>query len=405
MESNHRRCRSMTTSGSPDETKEYNHRRCRSMTTRASRLALYETKKHNYHVSAMLIRYTIISITVLLCGVVSIPSWMTPLSTSPPQVSRRVEATHGSMVSQSSPWPRIVWLMSFPNSGTSYTMRLVSRTTHTLTATNYITESSQGRQLHPVYFNHSEGPFWPGPNQSQYVRPSNYVLTKTHCGNRCNDCVPKHYLDGPLSFARQCSSGSKSEMALDGQEQTVRAMYDSQLVHKAVHLIRNPFDNIVSRFHLERHKMMKLNATQMLAFFPDSREGFRRFCGYMDYKYKSMVEASWLADKGTAMRNVRCRDDFFRYVQWHNHAFTTTDELLQLPTFILHYEDFVKSFSEKVSELLDFLDLEQVSDPYPFKQGHSYDDYFSKDERNAVKDAMKSLSTPTTWQHIQHYFD
>jgi hypothetical protein len=301
------------------------------------------------------------------------------------------------------PW--VVWLMSFPNSGTSYTMRLVKQTSQTLVATNYQkTESYEGRQLYPVYSNYSVGPFWPDPNQTKYLRPSSYILTKTHCGTRCNDCRPSDYLNDPLSFSRKCLSGSKSKVTSNGEQQTVKVAYHSKLVHKAIHLVRDPFDNIVSRFHLERHRMEKKKDNEALARYPDSREGFRHFCQNQDDKFLSEVEDSWLADN-EGMRNVLCRDDFYRYTLWHNLAFTTTKDIMKLPTYILHYEDYSDSFNKTVSKLLSFLDLEQASEPYPFKKGHTYKDYFSQDERKAVKEAMKASSIPETWRNIQHYFN
>lgn len=300
------------------------------------------------------------------------------------------------------PW--IVWLMSFPNSGTSYTMRLVKQTSQTLVATNYQkTESYEGRQLHPVYSNYSVGPFWPDPNQTKYLRPSSYVLTKTHCGTRCNDCRPSDYLNDPLSFTRKCFSGSISKVTSNGEQKTVNVAYSSKLVYKAIHLIRDPYDNIVSRFHLERHRMEKEKDKEALSLYPDSQEGFRRFCQDQDDKFLSEVEVSWLAEN-EGMRNVLCRDDFYRYVLWHNLAFTTTKDILKLPTYILHYEDYSDSFDMTVSKLLSFLDLKQAGEPYPFKKGHTYEDYFSQEERKAVKEAMKASSIPETWQNIQHYF-
>jgi hypothetical protein len=149
--------------------------------------------------------------------------------------------------------------------------------------------------------------------------------------------------------------------------------------------------------------MEKENDTEALAFYPDSRKGFRRFCQDQDDKFLPEVEHSWLA-QNEGMRNVLCRDDFYRYVQWHNLAIATTDDILKLPTFILHYEDFSDSFNETLSKLLTFLDLEQVSEPYPFRKGRTYDEYFTQDERNAVKNALKASSVPQTWQNIQHYF-
>lgn len=306
---------------------------------------------------------------------------------------------------QRPPPSAIAWLMSFPNSGTSYTMRLITRTTKTLVATNYQkTESSEERQLYPVYSGHSEGPFWPDPNQSQYRTPPSYVLTKTHCGSRCNDCGPVYYLRDFKDFEKLCSTGSKLERSPDGREESITVSYNNTQVKRAIHLIRNPFDNVVARFHLERHRMVKSNETDKLAQFPDSREGFRNFCGDMNHRWHDEVKRFWLKDEIGMMRDLPCRDDFFRYVVWHNLAFAVTHEKLRIPSLVVHYEDYEERFKETVSELFDFLDLEPETEPYPFHKGHTYHDYFTTDERIAAARAMKIISTNTTWDNIVHYF-
>ena len=285
-------------------------------------------------------------------------------------------------------------------------MRLVTRTTKTLVATNYQkTESSEERQLYPVYSGHAEGPFWPNPNQSQYRPPPSYVLTKTHCGSRCNDCGPVYYLRDFKDFLELCSTGSKLEQSPNnGQEETITVAYNTTRVKKAVHLIRNPFDNVVARFHLERHGMIKSNDTDRLAQYPNSRDGFRTFCFAMNDRWNDDVERFWLKDEIGMMRDIPCRDDFFRYIVWHNLAFTATDEQLRIPSLVVHYEDYEERFHETVSGLFDFLDLEPETEPYPFQKGHSYHDYFTAGERIAAAQAMKIISTTATWNNIVHYF-
>ena len=88
--------------------------------------------------------------------------------------------------------PDIAWLMSFPNSGTSYTMRLVQAVSNTTAATNYAEEckqDSEGRVA--TLFDSPSGPYL----RQQVLHggmslPKRYVLTKTHCGGRCVHCIP-----------------------------------------------------------------------------------------------------------------------------------------------------------------------------------------------------------------------
>lgn len=77
--------------------------------------------------------------------------------------------------------PKIAWLMSFPNSGTSFTSKMIRHASEMSTASNY---GEENRDLHgnsvPVYPNVTHGPFWIDPHSMDSTeRPSNYVLTKT----------------------------------------------------------------------------------------------------------------------------------------------------------------------------------------------------------------------------------
>jgi len=96
-------------------------------------------------------------------------------------------ADSSSSSSRSSPLPDIAWLMSFPNSGTSYTMRLVQAVSNTTAATNYAEECQQdasGRVA--TLFDSPSGPYL----RQQVPLPKRYILTKTHCGGRCVHCIP-----------------------------------------------------------------------------------------------------------------------------------------------------------------------------------------------------------------------
>ena len=76
---------------------------------------------------------------------------------------------------------QVVWLMSFPNSGTSFTSRLVRDATKTVSASNYADETPTGQLgvREPVFPDQVEGPFWIKPEASpEFVEPSKYILTK-----------------------------------------------------------------------------------------------------------------------------------------------------------------------------------------------------------------------------------
>jgi len=77
----------------------------------------------------------------------------------------------------------VAWLMSFPNSGTSYTLNLVREASNKTTATNYALEGEiKDQPSVPAISSSSGGPFLEIiPNRTTDL-PSRYILTKTHCG-------------------------------------------------------------------------------------------------------------------------------------------------------------------------------------------------------------------------------
>mmetsp|Transcript_14038 Transcript_14038/g.29567 ORF Transcript_14038/g.29567 Transcript_14038/m.29567 type:complete len:253 (-) Transcript_14038:71-829(-) len=202
---------------------------------------------------------------------------------------------------------KIAWLLSFPNSGTSYTTKLVKRVTQTSTATNYGEESDfldpvTGGNV-PVVKWSSGGPFWASSRSSSSSNriihddvdhrgdlSSPLVLTKTHCTGRCVSCTAKEYLKNLTEFYNGCQTGKRYHVVagnyanhaeissnstavaviVDKNTKTRHSIvkkyqktlevthYDAaKLVTKAIHLLRNPLDNIVARFHLARKRSRK----------------------------------------------------------------------------------------------------------------------------------------------------
>jgi len=312
---------------------------------------------------------------------------------------------------------KIAWLMSFPNSGTSYTIKLIRHLTLTLTATNYGSENRglETNESVPVFGNKQpSGPYWSDPSiHPEYDLPTEYVLTKTHCGSRCINCGPYRYVETTFSFRDACLTGHRV-VKRENREIKEMVRYPSTLVAKAIHLIRNPFDNVVSRFHLESHP-----GKSAYNKFPRTRDGFRAFCQRMNAGAVFQEKQAPFLDNDVLqiLENVPCRADFIRYVQWHNLAFATSRDLLHddeegqeampITTYVLHYDWYATRFNETVSDLLEFLHLTKAPDgsPEPFALGKVYSkEYFTSSERDAVKNAFRAMASQTTWKHIEMYF-
>lgn len=197
--------------------------------------------------------------------------------------SQRLEAKRGVTDEDSSSLraPQLAWLMSYPNSGTSYSLTMVKRATGVATATNYGDEVTAPGEKSLSVRNDATGPFWEGTSGKlgRAVRPlpRSYILTKTHCGARCVACAPEHYMLNHTTFVGTCTQSGYTQP--NGSR--VDDHYDANLVARVVHLIRSPFDNVVSRFHHERKRWIQNN---MLKNYADTseRNQFRSWCRMVD---------------------------------------------------------------------------------------------------------------------------
>ncbi len=267
-------------------------------------------------------------------------------------------------------------------------MRVV---TGKLTASNYKSEHDVA-----VYETLPEGPFFTDKDVSDMVRPTKgFVLTKTHCTAYGNAAYPQTVT--AIEFTQSCLEGNT--ILTDEGEETVYS-YSPDIVSRAVHIFRDPFDNIVSRFHLHREIFSRSNQTGLVVRHPKTKTGFRSYCKYLgdDRFYKEHLD---LFDEG--IKDIPCLSDFFRYIQWHNLAFTTTEDL-RLSTLIIHYEDFLTNFDQTKDALLEFLDQDEIRDAPPFETGKSYREYYTKEEIQAVSRMFSKLASQKTWDQISHYF-
>lgn len=298
--------------------------------------------------------------------------------------------------------PKIIWLMSFPNSGTTYTNKMVQGITKTTTATNYGQEQGGHKTSIPISPDLPDGPFLRYPEWDY----SEYVLTKTHCTGYCNRCTPSRYVLTASAFERGCRSGNKR---VDNKSHTTRdAPYPSDLPKKAVHILRNPMDNIVARLHMERKNWANHGRhDDFLKVFQSDKEGFQKYCKFLHITgYNITLQSDLLDDRTKELFGVvPCAAEFYRYVQWHNLAFEVAEKRLHLPVHTMFYEDYSTNFNQTADQLLDFLQLQAVSDPPPFIKGKEYRDYFSEDQQYNIGLLVKHLANNNTWALLKHYFE
>jgi len=337
------------------------------------------------------------------------------------------------------PWPRIAWLMSFPNSGTSYTMKLVSRASNRSVASNYGAEceldpiTGTNRPVFHSSFNAAaggrdwthptdtdqEGPFLVHFTDRQL--PTHYILTKTHCGSRCTACSPTNYIETKESFMSMCSKGSKiygkmnitTKVRIPQESKKVDIRYNPYLAQRAIHLIRNTSDNIVSNFHLERNEKKKQQRHDWLSRYPNTMLGFKKYCQDLDSKHG--IEESNIRFLPSSIvqlfPNIPCHAAFFVYIQWHNLAIQVQQQL-HIPTLIVYYEDYQQDWNHTIQRIFDFLhfnpwgeeeEQQQQTIIPPFVSGKRYIEYYTDKERNATNQFIKRLADPTTLELLKRY--
>jgi len=306
------------------------------------------------------------------------------------------------MISQLTLYPFLFKIILWATQGTTYTNKLVQGISNTTTATNYGTEVTGYKTSIPISPNLLDGPFFRFPEEKY----SKYILTKTHCGGFCIRCSPDRYILDAKQFERECRSGNKK---VDGKEISIKSAYNASIPKKAVHIIRNPFDNLVARLHHQRKSWIDSedSKSEMLAMFNSSEEGFRKWCRFVDYsaasKMKNMSRLSNMTKQLFA--KAPCAADIHRWTQFHNLAMQVTDDRMKIPVHFIFYENYTEAFDETVSQLLDFLQLSAVSEAPTFIRGKEYPEYFSDNDRVAVAKLVKHLATEQSWPLLRHYFD
>jgi hypothetical protein len=293
--------------------------------------------------------------------------------------------------------PGIAWLMSFPNSGTSYTLASVAKATNHSSATNYRKEVEKDNpESLSIYPGRTEGPYWPGMSGKSGELPDTYVITKTHCGIRCNGCGPTKYIETRDRFLLSCTAESPHSK---------KGLYPPESVQRAIHLYRNPMHNIISRFHNWR------NSVKVQSKLPDTPEGLEKFCAHDRKKFYKQDRKFFGKGK---IPKAPCHGEFYKWTLWHNRATEVIDYMRsgggngglrrEIPLLKVFYEDYNLRFNETKTAILDFLQLEEVSPFREFASREDYGSYFTKTQLIQIKKLVKSVATETTWADVKHYF-
>ena len=317
--------------------------------------------------------------------------------------------------------------MTFPGAGTTYTTYIVKKASNTVSATNYGNEYLDQNNVSVPLYSDVAGPYlWQDENMQGMNVPSTYILTKTHCGGRCQDCPPNQYMETLDTFMQQCLRAprvvsdqyiadikSKNESVAEIRQVEVASgvlqpflmqSYSSDLVKKMVHVVKSPFSNVVSRFHHEYKSIVhKFQTAEGEGFkFTYDQQGFQAWCQYQDNKYIEEERAAYGETFFKLTDNVPCHADFYRYVQWHNLA-SDAAVTLNIKAMEFNHEDYGFMMYERVTELLDYLEL-PMEDP-DFIPFHELDvkDHFTDEQMKAIAIFIRALASDMTWSLICGY--
>jgi hypothetical protein len=114
-------------------------------------------------------------------------------------------------------------------------------------------------------------------------------------------------------FENDCLSGQRKEAG-----HVVTTRYHSSVPAKAIHLIRNPFDNIVARMHLAVKKRRQDLSWDngMLDAFENSEAGIHAWCKFVDglFPAQEVTSSKIASDVYDVWKGVPCRSEWYRWV-------------------------------------------------------------------------------------------
>jgi hypothetical protein len=192
----------------------------------------------------------------------------------------------------------------------------------------------------------------------------------------------------------------------------VEGKHEPDRVARMVHLIRNPFHNVVARFHLERRHMIR-DHPGMEKTLSNDATGFRKWCQTLDDDHSKTEPDFFTAAQLSLYRKAPCRGEFYKYTQWHNRVNDVTPlvgpgpagEDKSPPVLIIHYEDYEGKLQETADQLLAFLELPLVAEFRPFRKLPDYSDHFSGADVKAVKALVQDVASEHTWKLVKRYFE
>lgn len=313
--------------------------------------------------------------------------------------------------------PRIAWLLSFPNSGTTFTLQAVRQLSNRTIAANTClgwvhercervpilrlpADSSSSSSFDESSalddYDYEGGPYRISKDEAL---PETYVLTRTHCAGHW----PFRRTVPPTVFAQACRQTARVRAALYGLRKVEARSYPHDVVvQRAIHLWRHPFDNVMARFRHARRFVPLLD--------------FSAYCRVMDalaWRPSFLFSQTSSSSMATPRRRPPCWSELERYLQWHDNALHLQQEAPAnngtgtMTVLHVEYEDYAQT--ETYDRILDFLQLERRRDneqlEHPFVPNRTYGDLLSKPQMTVIWQYLKHRASPRVWERLARYYN
>lgn len=160
----------------------------------------------------------------------------------------------------------------------------------------------------------------------------------------------------------------------------------------------------MARHHLEINDAKAAGDMEFVEAFPKGKEGFIKWCEHQD-KDRSIFQ-KWVISNDPRlrfkMREIPCFNEFFKYVQWHNYAFTTTQDM-GIPSMTLHYDEYDNNLESTLDRILDFVEIPKDGERVEFIKGKLYRDYYTPEQKANILEFLKEFSSQSTKKELLRY--
>jgi len=246
--------------------------------------------------------------------------------------------------------------------------------------------------------------------------PEHFYILTTVCGGLGNSMTPpQQYVFTPHNFVKACLENAHFTR-------------DRNLVKRMVHVIRNPLDNVVERFRLERSALNNnvMNSEQQqrqkeqeennrLAGGDNEVASFKQWCRNQDERFVAEEARVYSRRAIRLAPGVPCHAEFFKYVQWHNNV-VAVKNFEEPQMHIIHYGSLRVDFGHVITFLWKFLlllpaaakklkkdELMQKNMLPPFRF-QTFLEYYTDEEKNNIGVFLREFASVETWAQLLWYF-